>query len=45
MADEEYKMFCCKDVVPTCGFEVKAKTGVYKIVPLSTFCVAFFHRV
>lgn len=26
MPDEEYKMFCCKDVVPTCGFEVKAKT-------------------
>jgi len=26
MADVEYKMFCCKDVVPTCGFEVKAKT-------------------
>ena len=26
MPDVEYKMFCCNDVVPTCGFEVKAKT-------------------
>lgn len=26
MSDVEYNMFCCKDVVPTCGFEVKAKT-------------------
>ncbi len=26
MPDVEYKMFCCNDVVPSCGFEVKAKT-------------------
>ena len=25
MADEEYKMFCCKEA-PTCGFQVQAKT-------------------
>jgi predicted small metal-binding protein len=26
MPDTEYMLFCCREVVPTCGFEVKAKT-------------------
>jgi len=26
------------------GYDLPS-TGVYKIVPLSTFCIAFFHRV
>jgi len=32
-------------VLPTGSGKTLVMTGVYKIVPLSTFCVAFFHRV
>lgn len=24
--DVEYMLFCCREMVPTCGFEAKAKT-------------------
>lgn len=26
MPESEYYMFCCRDVIKPCGFEVKAKT-------------------
>jgi predicted small metal-binding protein len=25
MPDVEYKLFCCRELVPTCGFQVQAR--------------------